>query len=317
MRGRLDRVLRFTLVLLVAAGLITAAAALIVRKNAREVYVGETKVGVIKQNKKVTEVSLRDLAVNKIENDIGMNIRINEAISFKDARSPRKSLYTDESVISAIASALTYKVEAAVILVGGEPLAALKSMAEADEISERILDSYAAEGSNIISKEFVEDVKITLEFIEPAELTDYDRAYRALTASTGAQQVYIVREGDSLWQISLNTGMTLDELYELNPGLKPDIFAGQRIQIVAKNPILSVRTVEEVIYEEEVKRSVEYIYNDTQPRSYSRTVQQGRDGKRDAVCHIERVNGLTVDSRVFEYIMKLETINDVIEVGIK
>ena len=37
---------------------------------------------------------------------------------------------------------------------------------------------------------------------------------------------YIVKPGDTLYQIALNHNITLDELYSLNPGVTPLIFPG-------------------------------------------------------------------------------------------
>jgi len=301
----------------VFAAAVTATVLVATRKNACEVTVGGIRVGIIKANKKITAASLRDIAVNKIENEIDMRIQIVEEVAFTPIHASSKSMSAEEHIISAIAGALTYKVEAAVITVGGERYAALKKTQEAEEIRVNLLNAYVQEGSVIIEKDFVEDFAITPVFVEMSELTDSERAYRELTATTGIEQAYSVRGGDTLWQIAVDYGMTLDELYALNPGLTPNIYVGQQIVMLSQKPVLSVRTVEEVRYTEVLPKSVEYIYNNQQPKTYSRVIQQGRDGQQDVTSHIERVNGFTVDSRVVDYTVTTPAVNDVIELGTK
>ena len=313
----LYRLAVFALSLLIIAATAAAAGYAALRKNANDVLVGDTRAGTIKINKKITAASLRDLAVNKIENEIGMRIRINEEVSFEPVRASGKSLNTEEYIVASIAGALTYNVEAAVITVDGERLAALKNIPEAEAIRDNILESYVQEGSVIIEKGFVEDFEIRLEFIEQNELTDTDRAYRELTATTGAELIHTVRGGDTLWQISLDSGMSLDELYELNPGLTSNIRDGQEIVMITQKPVLSVRTVEEVKYTEVIPKKTEYIQNSSQLKTYSRVIQQGRDGQQDVTAHIIRINGFTTDKEIVDFVVTSPEVNDVIEVGTK
>ena len=301
----------------IAIALLAGTIYLAARKNANDVYVGDARVGSIKMNKKVTADSLKNIAVNKIENEIGMRILINEEVTFNPARTSSKNTMTEESVIAAIADALTYKVEAAVISVEGGRFAALKSITEAESIRENLLNAYVQEGSIIVELDFVEDFKIIPQFIEIYELIDSERAYRELTATAGVEETYTVRGGDTLWQISVNSGMSLDELYELNPGLTSNIYVGQQIKMTMQKPVLSVRTVEEVKYTEVVPKSTEYISNNTQPKTYSRVIQQGRDGQQDVTSHIERINGFTVGSKVVDYIITNPAVDDIIEIGTK
>lgn len=45
---------------------------------------------------------------------------------------------------------------------------------------------------------------------------------------------YIVKAGDCLYNIALDHGITLDQLYALNPGIQPLIFPGDKI-VVSEN----------------------------------------------------------------------------------
>ena len=307
------------IIVVLAAVAITALIAGIVafagRNNAYEVYVADTRAGIIKLNKKITAEMLENIAVNKIENDIGMRIEANEKITINPVRASDKNIITEENVIAAIASTLTYKVEAAVITIDGETAACLKNIQEAEIIRENLLASYVQEDSNIILREFIEDFEITSIFIDIKELIDSDRAYKILTATTGTEDVHTVKRGDTLWQIALETGMSMDELYAFNPGLTQNLQVGQKIVIELQKPILSIRTLEEVKYTEVIPKSVEYLQNNTQPRTYSRVIQQGRDGQQDVVSHIERVNGFTVDKKIIDYIITIPAVNDIIETG--
>ena len=311
------RLLTLTGVLILIAAAITGIVMYAARNNANEVYTGETRAGVIKMNKKITAETLKNLAVNKIESEIGMRISVFEEVYFKPAHASSKNIMTEEQVIAVMAGAFTYTVEAAEIHVDGERYAVLKNAAEAETVRDNIIEAYVQEGSVIIEKGFVEDFLITLNFVDRGELMDSDRAYRELTRTTGTQQNYTVRKGDTLWQISVDTGMSMDDLYSLNPGLTQNIFVGQTIVLTALKPVLSVRTVEEVTHTEVVPKTIEYIQNNTQLKSYSRVIQQGRDGQQDVISHIERVNGFTIGSVMIDYTITTPAVPDIIEVGTK
>ena len=312
---KLYRIFALFCTTLLIAGVITVVVLIIGRSNANEVFAGDVRVGIIRMDRRVNVESLRDFAVSKIENDIGMKIQINEDVTFNPVRAPRNSFITEESVIAAISEALTYKAEAAVIFINGEQVSALRSMQEAEEIRLNLLNTYIQEGSDIIEKDFVENFEIKPLFVELSELMSSERTYRELTATTGEEQIYTVRSGDSLWQIAQNAGMTLDDIYEINPGLTANILVGDQITIVVQKPLLSVRTVEEVRYTEVIRRTEEFINNANQPRNYRRVIQQGRDGQQDVISHIERINGFVVDTKIIDYIITTPAVNDVIEVG--
>ena len=312
---RLYRFIRLVFTLIIVAGLAAAAYAAATRKNAGEVFVGDVRVGTVRMKSGATAEKYVEFAVNKIENEVGMRVLINEEVVFNAVYAPKSRVVSDESIIAAIAAALTYKVEAAVITVDGERFAALKSEHDAEEVKNTILDAYVQEGSEYILKGFVENFKTDMVFIEKNELTDMDRAYRALTETAGAETAYTVKSGDSIWQIALDAGMSMDELYDINPGLNSNIRVGQQITLLMQKPVLSVRTVEEIKYTEVLPKTVEYMMNSSQPRTYSRVIQQGRDGQQEVTAHVERINGFTVDTRAVDYFITVPAVNDVIEVG--
>jgi len=315
--ARLYLFIRLLFTCIILAALSFAVYAIATRKNAGEVFVGDIRVGIVRMRSNVTAEKYLEFAVNKIENEIGMRVKINEDVTFNAVYAPKSRILSDENIIAAIAAKLTYKVEAAVISVDKKRFAALKSASEAEEIKNTILDAYVQEGSEYIKKEFVEDFRIDMVFIEKSELTDADRAYRLLTDTADTETVYTVKSGDSLWQIAQSAGMSMNELYDLNPGVNSTIRAGQQITLMMQKPVLSVRTVEEIKYTEVLPKTVEYLSNSTQPRSYSRVIQQGRDGQQEVTAHVERINGFPVETRAVDFLITVPAVNDVIEIGLR
>lgn len=71
----------------------------------------------------------------------------------------------------------------------------------------------------------------------------------AITTNQFNSGIYIVKAGDCLYNIALEHGITLEQLYALNPGVKPLIFPGDKI-VVSKSAA-NIQTNQEQVASEE------------------------------------------------------------------
>jgi uncharacterized protein YabE (DUF348 family) len=91
--------------------------------------------------------------------------------------------------------------------------------------------------------------------------------------------------------------------------------AGQMIKIITPKPRLSVRTVEEITYTDAEKRRVDEQPNNAQPASFRRVIQEGRDGTREVMAHLTRINGVEQERREITSRTLLPAEPQIVEVG--
>lgn len=296
---------------------------LLTNKNAYDVYVGDEVVASIARSKDITDKWIYDNALAKLSADLGTKVQVEPEVSITPVHKSSKKLSSDEYAIGAVYKAFLdagYKIEAAEIHVNGVAIALVRSEAEANSVLDQVMLSYAPVGVTVVEKGFVDDtVEVVPRFADSSEIESAERAFAKLTVKTEVESIYQVRTGDSVWQICRELGITQDKLVELNPDVPEvasgNLRAGQIIKVVKPKPICSVRTVEEITYTDVESRTVEERPNNTQPKSYTKTIQQGRDGSREVLAHLERINGVEEDREVISYTTLVAPVVEIIEVG--
>lgn len=286
-------------------------------KNAYEVYVADSLEGVIAMNKDVTEKIIYDTALAKLAQEVGSNVSVEQEVTFKPVRANKKELATPEYVIGSIYKKWPYKIEASIITLNGVAMATLKSAKEADETLSRLAANYLPPDAVLVGQPTFEGIEIANKFVDPDNTVSVDAAYAALNTTTEKTRDYDVKSGDNLGKIAANSGMTLDGLLAVNPGLRVDstLVVGQTISLVSLMPLVTVTTVEEVVRQEIIPKDSEKRENSSQHTSYSQIIQEGADGTKDITEHITRVNGVVVKTEPVSESVTLEPVNEIVEVG--
>lgn len=288
-------------------------------KNAYQVYVGETSVGIIKQ--KGLETDLYNTAVAQIETAEGTKIKVDEAsvITSKPVRASKKDIVTTDYVVSEIKAKMNYTLQASVLSVDGKEIGIVKNEAEIKAVTDKILEGYKLENAEIVEKTFVEEVKTTTRFVTKAEMITGDDLYNKLTQKTDTEKLYTVKQGDTLWAIANDNGLSLKEILKINPDITETsiLKLGQQLKLMVPKPLLSAKVVSQIKYTEPVPRSVVYETDETQYKTYKKTKQQGADGTKEVTAHVIYVNGYEEEREVVAENVVKEPLSDIIVTGTK
>ncbi len=290
------------------------------QKNAFKVSVGDKFIGNIPFTKDMTDTFLLDNAKSFLETEQGAPVEVNEVITIEPIHAAKKNISTFEAVVIDVASSLTYRVEATTITVNGTEIATVKNEAEADNILNAILDTFKQPGQNITKAEFVDKVEKKPVFLKKEDIDSTEVATERLSAHSEVVDQYIVKDGDNLSKIAQTLGMSFNDLLAANEGLSATstIRVGQRINYLKQNPLLSVKTIEEITLTEPEKAQTQQRANPNQPKNYQKVIQTGKDGQSDVTYEIIRVNGFETEPRK-EIGRKTisEPVPQVVEVGTK
>ena len=287
------------------------------KKNAYAVNVGENQVAIIKMGKEDIGDELEKQAIMKIESSQGSRILVNENTTYTPIHASKKEMMSAEEVISKISAALTYKMEAFSISVEGTRMVILKNQKEVDTVLDSIASPYLLDGVKIVEKGFVEDVKAESIYVEFDEVDDMEKALRILTSTLKTAQTYTVSDGDNLGLIASRTGMTMEQILEINPNLsiKGILRIGAVINLTVDKPLISVRTVEERSFTDVEPIKIKYEQNPNERTSYQKTLQYGTVGQAEVIQHVIRINGTETEIVEVDRIITLAPVDEIIEVG--
>ena len=203
-----------------------------------------------------------------------------------------------------------------VLTVNGQFIGASQDRDTLTAVLDQIKAAYINE--NTISAEFTSGVYITHEYTASDVNQDPAAMLAALTANTNGQTVYEVQKGDTFMQIALDNGMTVSEMSELNPDVDINvIYIGQLLNVKEEIPFLSVKTVDNVTYTEEIACPVVEVEDDSMYQGESRVIDAGVPGEQIVNADIAYLNGVEQERTVLSTQVTREATNKVIAVGTK
>lgn len=305
----------------ICAALVLLVFVIFVRKNGSAVYLAEEQMGIL-EGTKITSEELVETLESQLQSIVGSEVQINEEIRVERVhigRSNEKDVCTMEHLLPKLRNLVTYKVNAAVIMVDGGKTVVLANTEAAEavlaQLQEDLLPSEGVAEDAEIS--WQEDVQIVSEFVDSDEILEQEDAIAVLEATTEVTQSYTVQSGDALYLIAQEFQTTVERILEVNPdaGLDAGIKVGQVINVPVQKPKLSVKSVETQVLTAIEPKTYETQYDDTKPASYQKVVQQGKAGQKKSTIQITRINGeVTEEKEVSKEIIQ-EAVPEIIVKG--
>lgn len=176
------------------------------------------------------------------------------------------------------------------LTVDGVTIGAADDKAALDELLDAIAAPYMTE--NTVDYGFVEDVRITSDYITSDSNLDLDNMFATLTANTTGETTYTVVKGDTYSEIAYDNDMSLSELMALNPDASVDkLMIGDVLNIKQIIPFLSVYTVDNETYHQAIECPVEYVDDASLYVGNTKVVTQGVEGEALVNADVTYVNG--------------------------
>ncbi|MGP1570103.1 MAG: peptidoglycan DD-metalloendopeptidase family protein [Eubacteriales bacterium] len=111
----------------------------------------------------------------------------------------------------------------------------------------------------------------------------------------GETKVHTVVGGDTLWDIAAESGITLEELLAINPGITENSLPiGQSINLTEYVPYMEVTTVQQVAVTESIPYETVYQNTDTLYNGQTKVSTPGQNGSKDVVKKVTKVNGVMI-----------------------
>lgn len=288
-------------------------------KNGSEVFVGEESIGIIK-GRSVTAEYIVETLETQLKGTVGSEVKINEVITVKGVHiggSREKDVCTVEYLLPKIRNMITYKVDAALIMIDGGVVAVLATETEANQVLDAVKEPYLPEEGVNATTNWVEDVVVKKDFVASDEILSEADATTLLQTTTTVTQSYTVKSGDVLYIIAQENDTTAEAILALNAGMtmQTTIRPGELLNVPAKKPMLSVKTVETQVLTTVEPKTYEYRSDATKPTSYQKVVQQGRAGQKQSTIQITRINGFVTEEKEVSKEILEEPVTEIIVRG--
>lgn len=146
------------------------------------------------------------------------------------------------------------------------------------------------------------EIKVFQEEIEPEQLISQKEGLKLLKKGKIEEEIHSIKKGEVLESIAKQYDLTVEQLLKLNPDLNEDTLLqiDQKIKVSAYKPAYDVVAIEEAAVEEKIAYETEIIESDELYKGEEVVKQKGRNGKKEVLYQVKRINGLEVSKEVLE-----------------
>ena len=218
----------------------------------------------------------------------------------------RSSLDPEGDTRSFIASLEDYlhpRTSGYAIVVGDEPVAVLATNQECRRVlNELVRDFIPPEREKEIitglSIRLVENPRVVSGIYTRKELLETTDAVILLKKGTLEEKLYTVKPADTVWSISREHGLTMQDIVLANPGMNPDrIYPGDVLNLIVPKPYISVEASYTHIYTRSIPFRTYVSYDPTLYRTEAVYTRRGEYGSERITAEVVLRNGLLKERR--------------------
>ena len=172
----------------------------------------------------------------------------------------------------------------------------------------------------LINMEFEDPIEVVQTYVPASVIEDTQAAIEEVTKDQATNQIYEVKSGDTLSEISEKFDMTIEDLVAMNTILESGnsvIRVGDELTISIPEPELAVIRVEEKCYEEYYDAPIEYVYNDEWYSNQTKTLQQPSSGHRKVVALVTYRNDNVAETDIIKESVGTQAVPKIVEKGTK
>ncbi|MDI6705017.1 MAG: M23 family metallopeptidase [Bacillota bacterium] len=304
---------------LIVLVLLSGVYLLYVSNTGYSVQINGTPVGIIK-DKAIAESVVSEIT-EEIGEDLGKDsVIIGAELKLDKVRLSGEEIITREELKERIKNSIDLKRKAVTIYIDDQPVISLLGREAAEGVLDEIKHTFAVqqEGITFDDIRFKEKVEIEESAVEPEDLQNPEDAIRFLVNGTTETKVYTVKKGDSLWLISNNNNISVEDLEKANPGIDPKrLQIGQQLSMVVPKPFVTVVTEETRVYRERVPFETEYKESTEFFKGESIIKKNGSYGEREVTAKVVKENGQEVSRVILDEIVLKEPVSRLVALGTK
>ncbi len=276
-------------------------------------------LGYVKNQEDVTKVL--DLVSEELSKEYGSNIEINEEsdITFKTVFVLDKEVDNIDTVLKRLTYMSDMKAEAYGIYIDGTLYAICENEESANKVLKNVQSEFLQEEGEKLTYEkitFKENVEVRQIDTKLAYISSVKQATKKIMSGGEKEEVYTIKDGDTIYDICQKLDVTWDEIKAMNPDIKEEsIYPGEKIVLNKATAAATVVTVEKSTFAEKVDYKTKYKKSSDMYEGDSRVEQSGQNGKRVVTARLTRENGEIVKKDVLKEKVIKEPVTEIIVEG--
>ncbi|KJS82427.1 MAG: hypothetical protein JM58_15080 [Peptococcaceae bacterium BICA1-8] len=214
---------------------------------------------------------------------------------------------------------LSITLGAAVIVNGIQEVVLMNSEGAEDVLAKIKEDAIPSEIFEVIKKvEINESLEIIPVEVPFEQILTIETAYQLLKLGSADYNTYIVKEGDSLWQVAHDNNLEVGDLKQLNTELKSDLIKpGQELSVISMEPKINVAVEGIERKTENIPFEVKYINDDKVDAGTTKIKQEGISGKQEITYLTKVINGKILEQNLIDKKVLEEPVSKIIIRGIR
>ncbi|MEG6617258.1 M23 family metallopeptidase [Peptococcaceae bacterium 1198_IL3148] len=251
--------------------------------------------------------------VNQQTKKLDKPVEVKQKIQYQQVKKDKDSIIDSKQLQEKLSPLLVYQFDGAAVKVDGKVQFVFQDKKQADQFIDKLKKQYqVADNAKV---KFEEKVAVTEMKVTTDKLTTVNKAL-AKVKEAGTIPYYIVKEGDTLWDIATSNDISVDDLIAFNPDFKPELMQiGQKLKMADKQPLINVVSTFEKVVEEKVPAPVEVRRNSTMLQGKSKVVQTGEQGLKEVKYQVVAKNGEVDDKIIIAEKTLKEPVTEIVEKG--
>ena len=167
---------------------------------------------------------------------------------------------------------------------------------------------------------FNKEIEIVESYLPQDQISTVEEAVAALIEEQEVQQIYKVKSGDTLSEISIEVNIPMDDIIAMNDSLEDEnstLHIDQELIITVPEPELSVVRREVNYYEEVYNADIIYVENDDWYTTKSVVLQEPSAGFRKAIAEELYVGDNQTERNILLEEVVMEAVPKIVERGTK
>lgn len=290
-----------------------------IKTRAFDIYIGDDKIGAVKSEEEALKI-IKELK-SDISKEYSANAVIDKDIRFEATHAKESQILTKGQLKEKVKSKAGFLVAGYALKVNGEEVGVLKSSKDAQYIIDKIKEPYLKDtnkNAKIKEVKFLEDIEIVKKDVPLEEINKQEELIKYIMTGSEEVKTHVVEVGESFWTIAKIYNMPVEDLERANSDMNPTkLKPGDEVKLVVPTSKLTVSTVEEVEYTENINYEVEVQLDDSMYKNQKKVKVEGVNGESKIVANEIKHNGILVEKEIINEEIIKAPVNEVVVQGTK
>lgn len=287
--------------------------------RAFHVYLGSEVIGTTR-NEADIETIVEFLKAD-LSNTYKAEVVLDKDVTFEPTHAKESEISSNLEFNELIKSNVSFLVAAQSLQVDGEEIGVVKTKDEAEMVLDSIKEPFSTteiENRSIKEVSLLEDVQIVNKEISFNDLDQPDELIQMIKDGGEEKKIHVIEVGENFWTIANIYGLNPLDIEAANPDKdQMKLQPGEQINLVTSKSLITVTTLEEVEYTENINFEVIVETDANMFTNEKKTVVEGARGLNKIVANEVKHNGVIVEKEIISEEVIQEPVNQVVIKGTK